>query len=884
MNNSGARWRRLFAQEPRAEVEDELRFHVERRVQDYIARGMDEQSARAAALARIGDLKSLQEECTDLLVSERRAGRRRDWLGDLTQDIRFGLRSALRVPSFTVLAILTLALGIGANAAVFGVVKSVLLDSLPYADSGRLVRVYGRLTDGSLDRSSLSAGTFSDFTERQRSFQRLAAFYHSTFDVTYLGESNAAVLTGALVAGGFFETLGVKAVAGRTLTAADADNNAFVLVLSYDAWQRVFGGSPDIVGKSIRIDSDSYEVAGVLPRGFVGPMGKADLFLALGLKSTLQNPVRARKQQWLGVIGRLRPGVDVRSAQQDLAAIAADLAREHPDANAGMTVETYSLRDAMAGDTRTPLLVLMASAGFVLLITCANLAGAMLSRTISRRKEFAVRVALGAGRGRLLRQLLTESSLLALAGGLAGLLLAAAALALLRRFAQTALPPYADLSLDRGAVLVTALVSLITGVVFGIMPALSTRQASAQGTLRDETRGSSESLRSRRLRGTLVAVQIAISLSLLAGAGLLARSLWAMMTAPAGYDADHVLAVTVKGPVGVRDAARRQFFDEVQSRMRALPGVTSVAHVSELPLPSMNRNGLTIQGVSWPNGEGQPFIIFSSVSDEYFSTMRIPLRSGRTFSAVDRMDTPGAIVISEGMAKRYWPNGDALGARIRLGPDSNAEWSQIVGIVGDVRNDPARPQPEPMAYGTIRQDNLRRPGIFVIRSTVDPLDLVRPIERELAAINRNAPMSSARTLQDLLAEEFAGRRLAVLLMSVFGALALVLASVGVYALFSSMAAAREREFSVRVALGSSTRALALLVLRQGGVWMALGFAGGILGVLVVTRMLRNLLYGVSQFDPVALSAAAAVLLGCGIIALLAPVRRVTRVEANSILR
>jgi predicted permease len=818
-----------------------------------------------------------------LPAGDRRAGGGRGWLNDFRQDLRFALRSAARARLFTLLALLTLAVGIGANAAVFGVVKSVLLDALPYDDADRLVRVYGRLEDGSLERSSLSAGAITDFGQRQRSFAGLAHFYPNVIDMTYVREGVPGVLTAALVGPTFFQTLGVAPGAGRSFTEADAATGAEpVAMLSHEAWVRHFGGDPGIVGRRIDLDDESTEVIGILPRGFVSPIGEADVVFPLNIGPALADPVRARGQHWLGLVGRLRPGVGIDQAQRELAGIAAS---PEPGSEGGLTVQAVSLRDAMVGDTRTPLIVLMASAALVLLITCANLAGALLSRTISRRKEFAVRVALGAGRGRLVRQLLTESMLLAVAGGLAGLLLAVLGLAFLRTLAHPALPSYAELSLDGGAVIATMLIALLTGIAFGVTPALSAGRQDPQTTLRDETRGTSESVRSRRLRGMLVAGQIALCVSLLSGAGLLARSLWAMTSAPLGFDPDGVLTAKVQLPSSDYESleSRIRFFEQYEERLRALPGVTAVASTSELPMPEMNRNGLEIQGVTWPTASEQHFIAYSSVSDDYFRTMRIPLRSGRTFGPTERTNTTQAIVINEAMAKRYWPRGDALGARIHLGPHAEGAWAEVVGIVGDVRNDPALPRPDPMAFASRRQETFGS-RVFVIRTGGDPLALVKPAERALRELDPTLPLRDAAPLRSILDEGLAGRRLPVLLMAAFGALALLLATVGVYAMFAAMAAAREQEFGIRVALGSPPRAIAGLVLRQGGVWMAAGLAGGALGVILVARLLRELLYGVPQFDPIAIGMAVVMLLACATAALLVPVRRATRVDPTSILR
>ena len=880
------RQRGPFDPTPRAEVDDEIAFHVEQRVRDYIARGMDPVAARRAARERLGDLGAVKSECVQLLEEDQRAEARRDWFEDLRQDVRYGARSALRSRVFALLAITTLALGSGANAAVFGVVKSVLLDTLPYADADRLVRVYARMEDGSMERSSISAAVTEDVAARQRSFARLAPFFHGTIPVTYVADAGPRVVDAALVGAGFFQTLGVSAARGRALTSEDIKTGApKVAMLSWEAWQRDFGGSSSAVGKNARIDGTSREIVGVLPRGFVGPMGAADFWLPLDIGPALRDPVRARKQHWLGLLGRLAPGATMEGAQREIAAIGTVVAREHPESQGGMALRAVPIRDDMVGDTRTPLLVLMASAGLVLVITCANLAGALLSRSLSRRREFAVRVALGAGRGRLVRQLLTESFVLAAAGGIVGLLLAWLGLSALRGLALPVLPAYADLSLDPGAVAATLLVSIATGLAFGLAPAIAVGRGNTQTVLRDETRGTSESARTRRLRGVLVAGQIALCVSLLAGAGLLVRSLWAMATAPLGFDADAVLAVDVQVPSRTYETpeAQRQLYDRLEDRLRALPGVRTVASASELPSASMNRNGLSIQGLSWPAGAGQPVIAYASVSDDYFRLLRIPLREGRTFSPTDRPDTPQAIVISEGMAKRYWPNGGAVGASIRLGPNENGPWSEVIGVVGDVRNDPARPQPDPMTYASSRQDPSGT-RTLLLRTSGDPLALVKPVQRELAALDPTFAIHEARSLRTVVSDRLSSRRLPVVLMTAFGALALLLASVGVYAMFTSMAVAREREFGVRVALGSSRGAIAALVLRQGGVWMVVGLAIGAAGVVVVSRALAQLLYGVRPLDPLALGSAAGILILSAAVALMVPVRRATRADPISVLR
>jgi predicted permease len=573
-------------------------------------------------------------------------------------------------------------------------------------------------------------------------------------------------------------------------------------------------------------------------------------------------------------------------ARREMVTIGAELERLYAKDNLGIGLTAVTLRDSMVGDTRAPLLVLLASAALVLLIMCANLAGAMVSRTISRRKEFAVRVALGAGRGRLVRQLLTESVLLAIVGGVGGLLLAVAGLGLLRGLALNAIPSYASLSLDTGAVIVTFVLALATGLAFGVGPAISVGRADPQRTLRDETRGTSESRRTRRLRGALVAGQIALCMSLLTASGLLLRSLWAMTTAPIGFDPNGLLTFTVQPPAAKYGtvAARNLLFDELTRRLRALPGVRGVAVTSQLPTGIKNSNGLFIQDAPWAPNQPVPFILTVGASEDYFHTLGVPVLEGRTFDAtLDRADVPPVIVINETMAKRYWPKGNAVGSRVHIGPPNpSAPWITVIGVVGSMRNDPTHLAPEPMMFLPFRQESYG--NTFVVRTSGDPIALTNSARRAIAAVDPQIPVYQVTTAEAFVGGSFAMRRLPVVLMTAFGALALLLASVGVYAMFANMAAAREREFGVRVALGSTPRAIASLVLWQGGAWMIAGLAIGAAGVVTAARALRAQLFGVPAFDPLTISAALVLLLVCAGVALLVPVRRATRVDPITVLR
>src|SRR5688572_19568134 len=869
---------------PGAEVDSELRFHIEERIQANIAAGMNPDDARRAAVERFGDVAGVRDECARLLTAERKTQSRRDWFDDFRQDLRFAARSALGAPMFTMLAVLTLALGIGANAAMFGVVKSVLLNAMPYTDAERLTRVYTPIKALGEREGAISAGTISDLRERQRSFTSLGAWL-PTRESIYNPGDNPQIVKVRWVEPALFTTLGVRFIKGTNFREEDGlRDTAFVTVIPWKTWQTVFAGADDVVGKTVRLNNITRTVVGVLPRDFVMPEGDQDFFYPVSIAPFMSDPIGVRGSHNFDMVGRLKPGVSASAADRELRAIGDELEKLYAKDNLGIGMMGKSLRDAMVGDTKTPLLVLLASAALVLLITCANLAGALLSRTISRRKEFAVRVALGAGRGRLVRQLLTESTLLSLAGAIAGVFLAILLLGALRGLSLEAIPSYADLSLDGGAIAVTFALAALTGIAFGLGPALSIGRADPQGTLRDETRGSTESVRSRRLRGMLVAGQIALCVSLLAAAGLLARGLWTIINAPMGFDAERMLTFTVPLPGRYNTATTRfAFKQDFEQRLRALPGVTGVAVGNGMPTKIGNSNGIFLQSRPWEANEPVPFITTSRVTDDYFRTLGVPLLAGRTFDASDLATGIPFMVISDAFAKKYFPNGDAIGQQVRWGPpDPNQPWTTVIGVVGNVRNNPLALAPEPMMFFSQRQTPFGE--AFGIRTSGDPNALTASIRAALKSIDPGLPMHQVKTMEDLVAEGFAAQKLPVMLMGAFGLLALLLASVGVYAMFTSMAAAREREFSVRIALGASRASVAGLVLRQGGLWMVIGLAIGAGGIYAAARLVSTQLHGVPAFDPMTIGAAVLVLLACASVALMVPVRRATQADPITVLR
>jgi putative ABC transport system permease protein len=868
-------WRNLTRQRAVEEdLSDELKATFDLLLEEKLAAGMSPGEARRRARLELGSEEALKDGVRDV-----RQGASLDLL---LQDTRYAFRQFRRSRGFALVAIVTLAFGIGANAAIFGVLKSLFLDALPYRDADRLVRVYQRPIDGTSGRPGWRAEVADRIRASQSSLDLLAAF-DSPRDAAYGADGGTQIVRIQWVEPLLFRTLGVEAALGRTLNDDDravghvpangaerGPDTARSVMITHDAWRRLFGEDPGVLGREVRVNGLPRSIIGVLPRGFAGPAGPVDFYLGFDLK-----PAIGVGAGWLGLVGRLKPGVSAETARRDFEAIAlAGAARSAPSAVA----EAVLLRDAMVGATRTPLLVLLASAGLVLLIACTNLAGVLLSRSLSRRRELAVRVAMGAGRGRIIRQLLTESVWLALLGGVAGLVIAQVSLLMIRSLAAPMLPPFVALSLDPAVIAIAALVALTAGIGLGVVPAVGVSRADPQSALRDDARASTEGRRSRQTRGVLMAAQISVCAALLSGAGLLGRSLWAMATRPLGFDSSGVLAATVN--LLPKDyptlASRSRFHQQWLDRVRTLPGVEGVAIANKVPTVNPRRDPL--RKGSDPDTASRS-VVYASVSDGYFEALRIPILEGRTFEASEREGAPLAVVISESLRRREWPVGGAIGAPVRLG----GQMGTVVGIVGDVRNDLGRTDSEPQAYMSHRQESTGR-MCLLLRTKGDPLSYIKPVQRELAALDPTIPITRAGALSTMVGEVLAARQLTAILVSAFGVLALGLASIGVYSMFASMAAARRREFGVRLALGSRPGAIAALILRQGAFWMAVGLAGGVLGIGVVVNVLRGWLFGVAPFDPIALGGSMCALLVCAALALLIPVRRAVGVDPITVLR
>jgi putative ABC transport system permease protein len=867
----------------RADLDEELRFYFDMRARELVESGMTEPDARREAVREFGDLEYTKRYCLAEDAMTTRDDRHTDLLAELRQDVAHSWRTLRRSPAFTAVALITLALGIGANTAIVSVVNGLLLRGLPYRDADNVVRIWGAYANTTRDRGQLSPADFLDLRDGQRSFSTIGAFAFG--GGTYVGEGDPVRLAGLRVDANVFNALGVSAAIGRTFAVGE-DSTAVaptLVILSHGVWRRVFGGDSSIVGKSISLSGRMRTVIGVLPPTFFFPTaGEAEVFTPLDLTPILRDANRTRKYHFLGAVGRLRPGVSVEQGRGELVSIARRLERDYPESNAGITVNALGVRDAIVGDTRPALLVLLGASLLVLLIACANVAGMLLSRAVSRRQELAVRSALGAGRARLVRQMLTESLVLASVGGLIGMGLAVWGTRALVASAGTMLPAASQIGVD-GTVLATAvLVTLVCGVVFGLVPSLAASRG-MHTALKDASRGSSGGVGRHRLRTALVTGQLALAAMLLVGAGLLVRSLSRLQQNDLGYTIDSVLTfeLSLVGEPYATPEAQDRFYDELNGRLVALPGVVAVGAAGNLPMRGGASASFAIEGKPHV-GDKLPEVGYQPVSDDWFRAMGVPLTRGRAFGPGDALGAPGVVILSESAARQFWPGGDPVGARVRLGPNPDIPWLTVVGVVGDVRMGVAG-DPRPTAYVSARQDHWGGMA-FVVRTTGDPMALLPAVRREVRAIDRTLPVSDGRSMRDVQAMQLTDRRLPMQLMTAFALLALVLAAVGVYGVMAYSVAARTREIGVRVALGAQPGNVFGMVVRQGLLAAVAGLTIGLAGAAALGKVLTTLLYGITPTDVATFAGVAALLVAVVLIACLVPARRAVRIDPLEALR
>jgi len=789
-------------------------------------------------------------------------------------------------PLFAIAAVLTLALGIGANSAIFSVVNAVLLRPLPYPSPDRLMMLWTYNPRQGFDKDVSAYPNFDDWQRQSRSFERMTAYFGADFALTQAGDP--AQIRGALVTPGFFETFGVAAERGRTFSAQDGTTGgARVALLSYRLWQTRFGSDSDIVGRSIVLNGIAHEVIGVMPASFAYPE-TAELWAPLAPIDRYAQFMQARGSMWLQVVGRLRPDVTRDQAQAEMTTIASALERQYPDANAGISVRLVPMHQEIVGDVRQPLLILLAAVAFVLLIACANVANLLLTRAASRHKEFAIRTALGAGRGRLVRQTLIESLVLATAGGAAGLLLATFGIQALQSLAPSNLPRLTGVRIDSAVILYTSLAAVMTGLMFGMAPAWQTA-VTAGDALKEGGRTGSEGSRGRRLRDAVATIEMAVALVLLIGAGLLVRSFVAMNKVDLGFDARNVLALRLnlpnaKYPQGSQVAA---FYDDLTTRLRALPDVESVGLGTSILLPSLPQSAtLAVQGRPPENpGVLNPPVPYDSVTPEFFTTLKIPLRNGRLFTAADGPTSQPVVVVNEALVRRFFPGRDALGEHLTFGDpaDPQTRWATIVGVVADTRRGGVNRDPWAEVYYPSAQAPSPRMYVLV-RTAGDPIALVRSAQQTVWAIDRNQPIQSTRTVEALLASTQANQRFITLLLGAFSIIALVLAAIGVYGVAAYSTAQRTQEIGIRMALGASRTDVLVMVLEQAMLVGVLGLTLGIGAALLLTRFMSGLLFGIGVRDPITFVALPALLLVVTGLATLIPALRAIRINPIIALR
>ncbi|HEY9432951.1 MAG TPA: ABC transporter permease [Blastocatellia bacterium] len=795
------------------------------------------------------------------------------------QDLRYGARMLLKNPSFTLIAVLTLALGIGANTAIFSVVNGVLLKPLPYREPERLIRVFER--SRTQPKFPMSGGNFQDYRDQNSTLSGLALYTRQDLELSQ--DDKPERLAALRVSAGFFELLGAQPLLGREFRREDElpDNNQ-VVILSHGLWQRRFNGDPNVVGRVVTLSGQPFTVVGVAPQGLqhVGgdyrsmPHGESvDAWWPVALR-----PQAGRGAHFLNAVGSLKPGVSVAQAEADFNVIAERLAQQFPNSNQGWRIAIQPLREEIAGRARTTLLALFGAVFFVLLIACVNVANLLLARATAREREIAVRSAVGAGRRRIVRQLLTESLLLAVVGGAAGILLAQWAIDTLRALGPEQLPRLQAVNIDGGILLFTLGVTLLTGVLFGLAPALQAGQFNLNAFLKEGGRGGGG--QRRRLRDALVITEVALALALLAGAGLLIRSFWKLQQTDPGFNPERVLTASLSLP-GARygDAPKVAAFQQLLlERLAALPGAQSAGLTSDLPWTGYDENaGFTVEGKTFPPNDG-PSARYHFVSSDYFRTIGVPLIAGRFFNSDDRQDTQPVVLINRAMAERYWPGASAVGKRFTFSSQPNErDWFTVVGVVGDVKDFPHSLAAAPAFYWATMQQTPRQ-IILAVRSSADPLNLVEAVRNEVRALDKDLPLADAQTLETIAATAVAGRRFTLWLVGFFALTAMALAAIGIYSVLSYLVAQRTHEIGLRMALGAQLGDVLKLVVRQGMTPVLTGLAMGIIAAIALTRLIKGLLFEVSATDPLAFAMAAALLALVSLLACYVPARRATKVD------
>jgi putative ABC transport system permease protein len=812
-------------------------------------------------------------------------------MNTLIQDLKFGLRMLAKNPGFTAVAVLTLALGIGASTAVFSVVNTVLLKPLPYADPDRLMVVESMSMRAAPIRNDLSYPDFFDFRAQNHVFDRLVTSRDTNVVLTGVGQPQQ--LDAEMATWDLFPALGIKPQLGRGFLPSEEAAGTRVVVLSHALWQRQFGGDPGIVGHTITLDRKPYTVVGVASARFAYPPNEPDIQLWTTIAADRESPsgdqpiTEQRGAHLLTALGRLKPGVSIEQARADLDVIAAALAKQYPDTNTNYRRASVNpALETLVGDSRTPLLILLGAVGLVLLIACANIANLLLARTTAREHEMAVRAAMGANGVRVVRQLLTESLLLAILGGGAGIVLAEYALRFVLPLGGQSIPRLAQASIDGRVLVFSLLLALITSLLFGMAPALQASKIDLTGSLKEQTRGGTD--RHDRLRGALVIAQVTLGLVLVSGAGLLMASFLHLEESDLGLRPDHLLTYSFSLPEPQYNTAQElAFYDQLLERMRALPGVQSAAGVWPLPLGGDNAT-VTFNIEERPAPQpSRPSARMAFATPGYFSTAGIPLLKGRFFTEHDDEEAPLVLVVNKAFADKYFPGEDVIGKRIMpgaTGPGQKDEsMREIVGVVGSAKLFALDTEAKPIYYFPYKQ-LAWMPPVVMLRTAVPPRTLEMPIRAQMAALDPLVPVFQVRTMDDLLSTQVAEPRFHTLLLGCFAGIALLLTMVGLYGVVAYSVTRRTREIGVRIALGANCSTVLSMVLKRALAMVLIGLVLGLAGALAGGQLLQSMLYGVKPLDPAVLATACCLIGLTGALAAYLPARRATRIDPMVALR
>ena len=797
----------------------------------------------------------------------------------LWQDLRYGVRMLLKQPGFTLIAVVTLALGIGANTAIFSIVKGVLLRPLPYAEPQQLVRLFESVERAALasERMEVAPANFLDWRAQTQSFSGLAAYGTTGSVISEGGEAER--LEGSLVTADFFATLGVAPLRGRTFAVEDEQASERLVIIGYDVWQRRFGGAEDLIGRTIQLDGFGFTVIGVMPQGFQYPQ-RTQIYELYRLSPAQR---QMREAHFLKVIARLKPGVTVAQAQAELSGVARRLAEQYPQTNRHWSANVVPLLEEQVSQVRPALLALLGAVALVLLIACINVASLLLARAVGRQGEIGIRLALGAGRGHIVRQLLTESLLLAILGGAAGLLLGGWALDGLMALAPENLPRLGEVRLDATVLGFTLLLSVVTGILFGLAPAWQAARQDVNATLKQ---GTGRHSGQRRLFSVLVVAEIALTLVVLLGAGLLVNSFGRLMQVEPGLDVERLLTVSLEPPSARYNGddwrtQRMNFWNQLSTRVAALPGVEAVGAIDSLPFSGRARVWRFRRDGEEANQAAGLAASFQVATSDYFRAVGMKLHRGRFFTSGDAENTPPVAVINETMARRFWPNAEALGQRIVIRNETFAR--EIVGVVSDLKHFGLDQETQPEMYAPFAQFVIDVMPM-VVRVQGDPTSFAGVIRQQVQQVDSTVAIERIAPLREMMADSFAARRFTMLLLGAFAAVALLLAGVGVYGVMAYSVSERTREIGVRLALGAQTANILRLVLKQSLTLAAVGVVIGLLASFALLHLIKSLLFGVTAHDPLTFAAVATMLIIVTLLACWIPARRAAKVDPMIALR